>query len=90
MTGMPYLVVTLLALAAAAAVALVAHASAPARDERPLRAFRRGLRSWLRRDERQTAREAVAAEPVDVSLDQMLRANVEEGSGYARPDTLTR
>ena len=90
MADMPYLVVVILALLAAAVVVLLATAEAPRRDgEHPLRAFGRGLRAWLRPDAQQRAEaRAAAAEPVDVSLEQMLRANVEAGEGYLQPDEI--
>ncbi|HEY0117897.1 MAG TPA: hypothetical protein VGC04_03850 [Cellulomonas sp.] len=88
---MAVLVVVILALLAAAAVVLLATAQAPRRDgEHPLRAFARGLRSWLRPDaEQQAEARAAAADPVDVSLEQMLRANVEAGEGYLQPEEIT-
>jgi hypothetical protein len=89
---MAVLVVVLLALLAAAAVALLATAEAPRRDgERPVRAFRRGMRAWLRPDDelRAEARTVAAIEPMDVSLEQMLRANVEQGDGYLEPGEIT-
>ncbi len=89
---MAVLVVVLLALLAAAAVALLATAEAPRREgERPVRAFRRGLRAWLRPDDEMRAEAlAVAAiRPVDVSLEQMLRATVEQGGGYLEPGEIT-
>lgn len=49
----------------------------------PLAAFRAG---WAARKE---PREEVEAEPVDVSLVEFLRANVDEGSGYVQPEDLT-
>ena len=87
MAGMVVIVVVVLALLAAVVVVLLATAEAPRRDgERPVRAFRRGLKSWLRPDAEQVAEaRAAAAEPVDVSLEQMLRANVEAGGGYLEP-----
>ena len=91
MAGMAVLVVVVLALLAAAVVVLLATVEAPRRDgERPLRAFRRGLRAWLRPDDRTIAEAKVAAsvQPVDVSLEQMLRANVEPGGGYLEPEDI--
>ncbi|MBN9374748.1 MAG: hypothetical protein J0I40_05025 [Cellulomonas sp.] len=88
---MAVLVVVALALLAAAAVALLATVEAPRREgERPVRAFRRGLRAWLRPDAelRAEARSLAAVQPVDVSLEQMLRANVEPGGGYLEPGEL--
>ena len=92
MAGMAVLIVVLLALLAAAAVALLATAEAPRREgEPPVRAFRRGMRSWLRPDAdlRAEARAVASARPVDVSLEQMLRANVEQGRGYLEAGELT-
>jgi hypothetical protein len=92
MAGMAVLIVVVLALLAAAAVALLATAEAPRREgEPPVRAFRRGLRSWLRPDAdlRAEARAVASARPIDVSLDQMLRANVEQGPGYLDVGELT-
>ncbi len=91
MAGMVVLVVVLLALLASAVVVLLATAEAPRRDgEHPLRAFVRGLRALWRPDGRQRAEaRAAAAEPVDVSLEQMLRANVESGEGYLQPEDIT-
>ncbi len=88
---MAVLVVVILALLAATAVVLLATADAPRRDgEHPLRAFARGVRSWWRPDAEQRAEaRAAAAGPVDVSLEQMLRANVEVGAGYLRPGELS-
>ena len=90
MAGMVVLVVVILALLAATAVVLLATADAPRRDgEQPVRAFARGLRSWLRPDDEQRAEaRAAAADPVDVSLEQMLRANVEAREGYLQPDEI--
>ena len=92
MTGMAVLITVLLALLAAAVVALLALTQAPKGERgRPVHSFRRGLRAWLRPDEEQAAaaRAAAAVEPVDVSLDQMLRANVEFGEGYLQPDEIS-
>ncbi len=92
MASMAVLITVILALLAAAVVGLLALAQAP-RDERgrPVRSFRRGMRAWLRPDEEQlaAARAAAAVEPVDVSLEQMLRANVEFGEGYLQPDEIS-
>jgi hypothetical protein len=85
------IVVVLLALIAALAVTLMASVEAPRADgEGPLRAFVRGLRAGLRRPdaEQVAAARAAAAHPVDVSLDEMLRANVERGEGYVSPDEI--
>jgi hypothetical protein len=92
MAGMALLIVVVLALLAATAVALLATAEAPRREgERPVRAFRRGLRSLVRPDDdqRAEARALASAPPVDVSLEQMLRANVEQGGGYLDAGELT-
>lgn len=91
MAGMVVLVVVLLALLAAAVVVLLATAEAPRRDgEHPLRAFVRGIRALWRPDGEQRAQaRAAAAEPVDVSLEQMLRANVEPGEGYLQPGDIS-
>ena len=89
---MPVLIVVALALLAAAVVALLATGEAPRREgEPPVRAFRRGLRAWLRPDDQviAEARIAASARPVDVSLEQMLRANVESGPGYLEPGEIT-
>ena len=91
MAGMAVLIVVVLALLAAAVVVLLAAGQAPRREgERPVQAFRRGLRAWLRPDERTIAEAEVVAsmEPVDVSLEQMLRANVEPGGGYLEPEDI--
>lgn len=89
---MAVLVLVVLALLAAAAVVLVATVDAPGSDgERPVRAFLRGLRAWLRPDDEQRAeaRTVAAIRPVDVSLEQMLRATVERGPGYLEPEEIT-
>lgn len=91
MAGMVVIVVVLVALVAAAVVVLLAAGQAPSRDgEGPLRAFRRGLRGRRRPDAGQVAAaRAAAAEPVDVSLGEMLRANVEYGEGYLSSDEIS-
>ena len=89
---MAVLVVVVLALLAAAVVVLVATVEAPGSDgERPVRAFLRGLRAWVRPDDelRAEARTVAAIRPVDVSLEQMLRATVEQGGGYLEATELT-
>ena len=59
-------------------------------DESPLRAFRRGLRGRRNPDAVQmAAARAAAVEPVDVSLGEMLAANLERGEGYVSVDELT-
>ncbi|OJV59578.1 MAG: hypothetical protein BGO38_12220 [Cellulomonas sp. 73-145] len=59
-------------------------------EESPLRAFRRGLRGRRHPDADQVAAaRAAAVEPVDVSLGEMLAANVERGEGYVSVDELT-
>lgn len=58
--------------------------------ESPLQAFRRGLRARRHPDAEQlAAARAAAVEPVDVSLGEMLAANVERGEGYVSVDELT-
>ncbi|OZB47604.1 MAG: hypothetical protein B7X40_09010 [Cellulomonas sp. 14-74-6] len=57
--------------------------------ESPLQAFRRGLRGRRNPDAEQVAAaRAAAVEPVDVSLGEMLAANVERGEGYVSVDEL--
>jgi len=87
MAGMGYVILALVALLAAAAVALLALTQAPPRTdgERPLRAFRSGLRA--RRNPGPDLR-AATVEPVDVTLAEMFRANVEDGGGYLRPEEI--
>ena len=59
-------------------------------DESPLQAFRRGLRGRRHPDADQlAAARAAAVEPVDVTLGEMLAANVERGEGYVSVDELT-
>ena len=88
---MPVLVAVLVALIVAAAVLLVASAAggSSSDDDRhvdrrgPLRAFRAGLVARRHPDEEQQAAAlAASAEPVDVSLDEFLRANTDNGSAY--------
>ena len=72
-------------------VVLVEAAPGTSRDgESPLRAFRRGLRARRHPDAEQlAAARAAAVEPMDVSLSEMLAANVERGGGYLSVDELT-
>lgn len=59
-------------------------------DESPLQAFRRGLRGRRHPDAEQVAAaRAAAVEPVDVSLGEMIAANIERGEGYVSVDELT-
>lgn len=72
-------------------VVMVEAAPGASRDgEPPLRAFRRGLRARRHPDAEQlAAARAAAVEPLDVSLSEMLAANVERGGGYLSVDELT-
>lgn len=91
MAGMGYVILALVALLAAATVALLALTQAPPRTdgERPLRAFRSGLRARRNPDpDLRAAVRAAKAEPVDVTLAEMFRANVEYGGGYLRPEEI--
>lgn len=91
----------LMCLVVAGAVLLVASVAtervSPAPDESSWQAFRRGLssmrggRSTTARaaEEAALAAELAAAEPVDVSLAELLRAAADDGEPYLRPDELT-
>ena len=80
----------LVALLTAAAVLLVASAGAEKDGEvSGWAAFRRGLQARRRPDPvQEEAARAAAAEPVDVSLADFLRATVTEGDGYLQPEDL--
>lgn len=84
---MAVVLLVIVAVLAAAAVALLALGQAPTGDgERPLRALRRGLAARRHPDaDQRAAARAAAVEPVDVSLGEMLAANVEDGAGYVQP-----
>ncbi|WP_203754907.1 hypothetical protein [Cellulomonas chitinilytica] len=89
---MPVLVAVLVALVVAAAVLLVASAVAGGASDDgrgPLRSFRAGLAARRHPDEEQRAAAiAASAEPVDVSLDELLSANAEHGAAYLDVDEL--
>jgi hypothetical protein len=88
---MAYVVVVLIALLLAAAVLVLAARGQTSADrgEGPLRAFGRGLRGRRHPDARQQAEaRAAAAQPVDLTLAEMLRATVEDGEGYLQPQEL--
>lgn len=77
----------LVALLAAAAVLVVV--SSQSAGAGPWQTFRRGLQA--RRDpdaEQAAAARAAAADPVDLSLAEFLRATASEGDGYLNPDEL--
>lgn len=77
----------LVALLAAAAV-LVVVTSGTGHDD-PWRTFLRGLRARRHPDADQAAAaRAAAADPVDLSLADFLRATASEGDGYLHPDEL--
>jgi len=81
----------LVALVVALGVLLLVGASAG--DERPSNPWR-SLRAGLagRRHptpEQQAAQAAADVEPVDVSLEDLLRATAEDGDPYLRPDELS-
>jgi len=86
------LVAVLVALIVAVAVLLVASAvggGASDDGQGPLRSFRAGLAARKHPDaEQREAALAAAAEPVDVSLDELLSANAEDGAAYLDVDEL--
>ncbi len=85
--GVALVIWILVALLAAAAVFLLV----PVRSdgESPWTAFRRGLRARRHPDaEQEEAARAAAAQPVDLSLADFLRATASEGDGYLQPEEL--
>ncbi|WP_028049211.1 hypothetical protein [Cellulomonas sp. URHD0024] len=86
---MPILVAIFVALLVAGGVLLVASVVSTRRDRRtsPLAALRAGLTGQDHPDAE--VGEAAAAEPVDLSLADFLRATVEEGDPYLHVDDLT-
>lgn len=87
---MAVVLLVILAVLAAAAVALLALGQAPRGDgEGSLRAVRQGLAARRHPDaDQRAAARAAAVEPADVSLGEMLSANVEDGAGYVQPGDL--
>ncbi|GIG38423.1 hypothetical protein [Cellulomonas phragmiteti] len=77
----------LVALLVAAAVLVVV--SSGADEDGPWRTFLRGLRGRRHPDaEQAAAARAAAADPVDLSLADFLRATASEGDGYLHPEEL--
>jgi len=86
---MPVLLLVVVVIAVLSALVVLAMARAQGagdRSEGPLRAFRRGISARRHPDAEQRAQaRAAEAEPVDVTLAEMLRGAVESGEGYLQP-----